>query len=390
MKIAVITATRAEYGLLLPLIRRLLQDDFFQCHVIATGTHLLERYGNTVTFIERDGIPIKYRVSIMDDTDIDQSKVIANALEKFSAIYNKEQYDAIVVLGDRYELFGFCIPALLQRIPIIHIHGGERTEGAVDEQIRHAITKMSTLHFPSIPAYAKRIIQMGETPDMVFPVGALGIDNILHLPSIPYDDLCKELQMNIDSRTAIVTYHPVTLEDPGEAVRQTHIVMDALLDSPFYSIVTMPNSDSGGNEVLEVILQYIEKYPDKFKFIKSLGQKRYLSCLKYAGLVLGNSSSGIIETASFGIPTINIGDRQKGRIAPDNVLHCDCDKNAILHAIDVACSDAFRKKCRKCSNPYGNGNAALKMVEIIKGIDWNNRNLIKKVFFDIDFGDITC
>lgn len=384
-KIAVITATRAEYGLLQPLIVEMMSDGEFDCKVIATGTHLLETYGKTVNCIEQDGIPIQYKVPIMQEGENNQCSVIAKAVEKFSEIYRLEKYDGIVVLGDRYELFGICIPALVQRIPIIHIHGGEKTEGAIDEKIRHAITKMASIHFPSIEEYAHRIIQMGEPPQYVFPVGALGIDNALKLPLLDKEDLQKQLDICFDSNVAVVTFHPVTTENLDSARKQAETVFHTLLDLPIFLLVTMPNSDMGGEVITELILEYVKKYPEKMKFVKSLGQIRYLSCLKHASVVIGNSSSGIIETASFNIPVVDIGDRQKGRLVPNNVIHCECVEDAIRTAVKKSLSAEFKMQVKNCSNPYGDGKAAARIKNILKEIDLNDKKLIQKEFYDISF-----
>lgn len=386
MKIAIITATRAEYGLLSPLISCMLEDSFFDCHVIVTGTHLLQKFGKTVSFIEQDGIPIKYKVPIMKEDYIEQSEVIASALVQFTKIYNDEKYDAIVVLGDRYELYGFCIPAVLKKIPIIHIHGGEKTEGALDEKIRHSITKIASVHFPSIKEYANRIIQMGENPAYVYPVGALGIDNIKRVPLLSVEELSAELNVDFaEKKVAIVTYHPVTVTNTQDSICQIKTVLEALRESNLYSIITMPNSDSDGDVIASIIEEYVDKYCEKFRYIKSLGQKRYLSCLKHAKIVIGNSSSGIIETASFKIPTINIGERQQGRIAPSNVIHCVCDKYSILQSIEEAFKCTFQEQLVTCINPYGEGDTAARIVEILKVIDWNDSKIISKKFYDIEF-----
>lgn len=385
-KIAVITATRAEYGLLRPLVEELMKECEFDCKLIVTGTHLLQRYGKTVQFIKNDGIPIQYEVPIMDEEENNQCDIIAEGLKKFSWIYEKEKYDAIIVLGDRYELYGFCIPALMQRIPIIHIHGGEKTEGAVDEKIRHSITKMASIHFPSIEEYAKRIIQMGENPKYVYSVGALGIDNVLKLPLLEKEKLEQELDIDFAQNIAIVTFHPVTLDGVTDAKKQAQIVFRTLVRMNLFLVVTMPNSDMGGDDITQIILDYAKEYPDKIKFIKSLGQIRYLSCLKYASIVIGNSSSGIIETASFRIPTVDIGDRQRGRMKPQNVIHCECEERDIEASVERGLSEQFRKQISNYINPYGDGKTATRMVNILKGMNWDDTRLIKKEFYDIDFG----
>jgi len=382
-RLAVITATRAEYGLLKPLIEELLVDENVDCKVIVTGTHLLDKYGYTLKFIEKDNIPIQYTIPIMDEENNDQCTVIANAMLAFSELYKKEKYDAIIVLGDRYELYGICVPALLHRIPIVHIHGGEKTEGAVDEKIRHSITKMASIHFPSIDEYAKRIVQMGENPEFVYSVGALGIDNALKLPLLAKNDLERDLEVDFSQNVAIVTFHPVTMDCLESAQKQAIEVFDALVELPIFSIVTMPNSDMGGDVITEIILEYVAKHPDKMKFVKSLGQLRYLSCLKHASLVVGNSSSGIIETASFKIPTINIGDRQKGRMAPNNIIHCECVRKDIIEAVKKGLSQSFRDEIVECQNPYGDGKAAIRMRTILDEINWSDSRIVKKEFWDL-------
>lgn len=382
-KIAIITATRAEYGLLYPLIIELLKDEEFECDVLVTGTHLLKKYGYTIEFIKQDNIPIQHEISIMDEVENNQNMVISRAIEKFSVIYKNEQYDAIVILGDRYELFGFCIPALLQKIPIIHIHGGEKTEGALDEKIRHSITKMASIHFASVKEYKDRIVQMGENPNFVYDVGALGIDNILKLQLMDKQELEQNLNVDFNKNIAIVTYHPVTMEGVESGVEQIKVLLDTLLTMNLFLIITMPNSDEGGDVITNVILEYVNEYPDRIKFVKSLGQKRYLSCLKYASIVIGNSSSGIIETASFKRPTVDIGERQKGRLAPKNVIHCECEKQSIVNAVNKALSKTFTDSLQNYENPYGDGKTAERMVDILKKINWDDPKLLKKEFFDL-------
>lgn len=384
IKVAVITATRAEYGLLKPLIEELSRDSFFECHLIVTGTHLMEKYGSTIKYIREDNLPIQYEIPIINN-DENQSETIANAIVKFSDIYKREKYTAIIILGDRYELYGFCIPAVLQRIPIIHIHGGEKTEGALDEKIRHSITKLSSVHFASLPEYANRILQMGEMPKYVFSVGALGIDNVYHIPLMSKQELEEELGVNFEKENvAIVTFHPVTLVSEAEIEYQMDTLLKALTELPLKVIITMPNSDKGSNIIHKKINQCIQN-SNKFLFIKSLGQRRYLSCLKYASIVIGNSSSGIIETASFKIPTVDIGDRQKGRLKPKNVLHCDCEKNAICETVRFALSRKFRDSIKNYQNPYGDGETAQKIKNILKELNWSDSSLIQKEFHDLKF-----
>lgn len=382
-KIAVITATRAEYGLLYPLIKKMLKDDFFECHVIVTGSHLLYKYGYTIDDIKKDNVPIYRCISIMNEDNNDTCEVIACAIKEFDKLYKSEMYDAIILLGDRYELFGFAIPALFNKIPIIHIHGGEKTEGALDEQIRHSITKLSSIHFASMDEYKKRIIQLGENPDYVFNVGALGIDNICNMSFLDKEALEREIGIDLKQKVAVVTYHPVTLDEKYDNKEQIKNLLEALLGNDLFLVITMPNTDKGNTEIIEIIKEYESKYSSRIKTFKSLGQLRYLSLLKYAELVVGNSSSGIIETASFKIPTVNVGDRQKGRLMPDNVICCSNDIEDIDKAIKKAMSEEFKSGLSFCVNPYGDGHAADRITDILKKIDWDREGLLVKRFNDI-------
>lgn len=386
-KLAVITSTRAEYGLLYPLIKELMQEPSIEMQLLVSGTHLLERFGNTIAYIEADGIPVADTIPIFEEDfisdEIHVSQAIAKAVKISSEIFVRESYDGIIVLGDRYELLGFCMAATVCRIPIIHIHGGEITEGAIDDKIRHAVTKLSSIHFPSIREYADRIIQMGEDKNHVYPVGAMGIDNILSMKLLDKKALLEELQVTTELPIAAVTYHPVTGENPAMAVEEIRQVMEALLETGVFSIITMPNSDVGGDIIYQEILKYVEANSQRMVLKKSLGQLRYLSLLKNADIMVGNSSSGILESASFSLPTVNIGDRQKGRMSPENVIHCVCEKENIVHSIELGMSTEFRKKLAGYVNPYGDGNAAKRIVEVLKEIDLKDEALVCKKFYDI-------
>ena len=387
VKLAVITSTRAEYGLLRPLIEKLLNEPEFEVQVLVSGTHLLERYGNTIQYIHRDNIPVAYEIPIFKEDfvsdEINTTNAVAEAVRRCGEIFSQERYSAIIVLGDRYELLGFCTAAVMCRIPIVHIHGGEITEGAIDDKIRHAITKLASIHFPSIPAYASRIIQMGEDPDKVFAVGALGIDNIMNLPLLECDELYRELEVDTKLPIAAVTFHPVTSEDPHMALGEIRNVLDALIESQLFAIVTMPNSDVGGDIIFNEIVKYAKIYPDNLVIKKSLGQLRYLSLLKCADIMIGNSSSGILESASFRLPTVDIGSRQKGRMAPDNVIHCECEKITIMQAIKKGLSMEFKQSLEGYVSPYGDGHAAERMVEVLKNIDFDDAELICKKFYKV-------
>lgn len=386
-KIAVVTTTRAEYGLLSPLIHKLMEEQTIELHVLVSGTHLLYKYGHTIEQIVKEGVPISYEISILNENEVSNeataSKTVARAVEQCGIIFSNEKYDALIVLGDRYELLGFCSAAVICRIPIIHIHGGEITEGAIDDKIRHAITKLASIHFPSIKEYANRIIQMGENRENVYAVGALGIDNAMHLDLLDKSQLLLDLGINTELPIAAVTYHPVTSKNPELASDEMTQVLEALYNSNLYSIITMPNSDVGGDNIYNVIMKYIEQYPDRFVLKKSLGQLRYLSLLKHADIMVGNSSSGILESASFQLPTVDIGERQKGRMAPRNVVHTVCKKEDIEKAIAYCMLDKTRESLIGYVNPYGDGRAAENMVSIIKKIDFRDESLICKHFYDI-------
>lgn len=386
-RIAIITSTRAEYGLLRPLINEIARENTISADLLVSGTHLLKKYGDTIDQIKRDGFPIAYEIPIFDENFISDEVHVAEAISKATLlcgeIFAKENYDAMVVLGDRYELLGFCAAAVVCRLPIIHIHGGEITEGAIDDKIRHAITKLASLHFPSVSEYANRIIQMGEDPQMVYAVGALGIDNIMQLNLMDKEALKKELNIHTLLPIAAVTYHPVTSEKPEEGQKEVRCVLDALLEAGLYSVITMPNSDVGGDIIYEEMQHYEEMYPDRMVIKKSLGQLRYLSLLKNADIMVGNSSSGILESASFRLPTVDIGARQKGRMTPENVIHCECQKDEIKKAIQRGMSIEFKDKLINYESPYGDGHAAERMVEIIKRTDFKKPSMVSKKFIDI-------
>lgn len=388
-KFAVYTSTRAEYGLLYPLIKRLKQKDSFEVDIIVSGTHLLDKYGYTIKYIEADGIDIKYKVPILEEgfssSEEEVTRAISEGLRQCGDILARENYCGVIVLGDRYELLCICIAAMVCRIPIIHIHGGELTEGAIDDKIRHAITKIASIHFPSIEEYANRIIQMGENPNCVYPVGALGIENIKSMELIKKQDLCKELNLPVNKKIAAVTFHPETGETSRDKNKEVEELLKALLEMDLFSVITMPNSDVGGDEIYRTLCDYVEKYSDKMVLRKSLGQLRYLSLLSIADIMVGNSSSGIIESASFRLPTVNIGERQKGRLAPENVIHCDCRQKEIEAAIRIALSESFRISLKSYVNPYGDGDTSVKIVDVLDKIDFCDKKLIMKEFYDINW-----
>lgn len=382
--ITVLTTTRAEYGLLSGLIKKLKSTNEYIVKVAVTGTHLSEKHGGTFREIEDDGIGIDVKIQALQDSDTssDITKSMAKVMIGFADYFSKNCSDALIVLGDRYETLAVCLAAMNERIPIIHIHGGETTEGAIDEAIRHAISKLSYLHFTSTEEYRKRVVQLGESPDRVFNVGALGVENILKLNLMEKNELANSIGFDIiGNKYAVVTFHPVTLEN-NSAEKQCEALLKALDKRNEISyIITKANADSGGN----VINEMLEKYASSRKnvlLVASLGVLRYLSSLKYAEFVIGNSSSGIIEAPSFGIPTINIGDRQKGRIKACSIIDCDVSYDSICDAIDKALDDEFKEVCKKVVNPYGKGDTSDCIISTIdyafeKGIN------IKKKFYDL-------
>ncbi len=377
-KIAIVTATRAEYGILTPLIRRVQEDPELKLDLIVTGTHLSEKHGMTVSFIQEDGFPIARRIPILEpgNTPYDISVTMANALTGFAACFRDDRPDVLVILGDRTEMLAIASAAMNERIPIAHLHGGEVTEGAVDDCVRHAITKMSWLHFASAEPYRRRIIQMGEAPERVFNVGSLGTENILRAPLAGEDELRELMGIGPDRRYAIVTFHPVTL-DTDSARTQTLELCEAMeTRKDIFFMITMANADAGGDEVNRVIASFADRCPN-MKLTTSLGMKRYLGAVKYADFVLGNSSSGIIEAPVLGTPTVNIGDRQKGRLMADTILPARPEKEDILRAIGKALQTPHTP-----TRIYGDGTTSEQITEILKR-ELSRGAQLKKGFTDL-------
>ena len=380
MKITVITTTRAEYGILRPLLIKLNDDSDITLQLLVTGTHLSEKYGNTQTEIEKDGIPIYQRLPILVDGNkaVDISKIMANALVAFAEYFQKEIPDCVIVLGDRTEMLGICAAAMDAGIPIVHLHGGELTEGAVDDCVRHAITKMSFLHFTSTETYRKRVIQMGESPDRVFNVGALGVENILNVPLLSRKMTLDDVGIPSDQEIVSVTFHPVTMETGREKYQVEQLVEAMRERNQYFYLITKANADAGG-DLVNTMLEDYARHNSGAKLAASLGMRKYLSVVKYSKFVLGNSSSGIIEAPSLGTPTVNIGDRQKGRLMADTIINCEPEKDHILQAMDEVANMKH-----KTSFIYGDGNTSDKIVSTLK--EWfSNKIIPRKKFYDIDF-----
>jgi UDP-hydrolysing UDP-N-acetyl-D-glucosamine 2-epimerase len=384
-KIAVVTGTRAEYGLLYWILKGIHDDPELELQLIATGMHLSPEFGFTVKEIEKDGFPIAERVEMLLSSDTETAIAISMGLGMigFAKAYEYLRPDVLVVLGDRFEIHAAVSASIPFRLPVAHIHGGESTEGSIDEPIRHAITKMSHIHFAATDQYRKRIIQMGELPKNVFCFGAPGLDNIHRLKLLDIKKLSDELEIPGNAKIGIVTFHPVTLE---KNLAEYHIaeIIEAIKNfTEIYWVFTLPNADTEGRSITEKINNFVSEFPEKGRVFISLGQLRYLSLLKNAVLMVGNSSSGLIEAPSFELPVVNIGDRQRGRVRGKNVIDVpECKKEPIVNAIYKALSPDFRDSLKGMKNPYGEGNASEKIVKILKTISLGE-GLIKKRFYEI-------
>lgn len=383
-RICVLTATRAEYGLLKPVIVKLNAVPRLDVRIAVTGMHLSPDFGFTYREIENDNLKIDKKIDILlsSDTPASVSKSMGLAMIGFADYFEELCPDMLLVLGDRYETLAVCCAAMNARIPIAHMYGGETTQGAVDESIRHAITKMSYLHFTSTEEYRKRVIQLGEEPDRVFAVGAMGIENIMNTKLMTLNELSDCLGMPLAEPYAVVTFHPVTLED-NTVEEQFSALLTACDNHPeLRYIFTRANADANGKIINSMIDDYV-KDKKNAKAVASLGTVRYLSALKYASLVIGNSSSGLIEAPSFHIPTVNIGDRQKGRLMAESVISCEPDSGEITKAITKALSKEFREKISSVKNPYGDGNTSDKIAGILKEYLFNREINLKKSFYNV-------
>ncbi len=367
-RICVITGTRAEYGLLKPLIMKMIDDKEIDLKLVVTGMHMSTEFGLTYKLIEEDGIVIDEKIEILlsSDSHVATSKAMGLAIISFSEYINRTKPDMVIVLGDRYEILAASISAMVANVPIAHIHGGEITEGAQDDVFRHCITKLSYLHFTSTESYRKRVMQLGEEPHRVFNVGAIGIENIKVLKLLSQEEIEKSINFVLNKKFALVTFHPVTLEQGLAEIQITELLgaLEEFDDMKF--IITKANSDNEGRKINRKIDEFISKNPEKYIGFVSMGQLKYLSAMKYCSMVIGNSSSGIIEAPSFNIPTINIGDRQKGRLQAKTVINCDPIKSDIIKAIKRGLSKEFKDKISKIENPYGDGDTSNKILYEIK------------------------
>lgn len=380
-KIAVFTGTRAEYGLLFWLMHDLQASDDFDLQVLVSGSHLSPEFGLTYKEIEQQGFSVSRKVEILlsSDTPVGVLKGLGLGLIGFADALEDMSTDALIILGDRFEALAAAQAAMLLGIPILHIHGGEITQGAYDDAIRHAITKLSYLHCTATDKYRDRVIQLGENPDRVFNFGAIGLDHLKRSQLISREELSADLNFDLSEKYLLVTYHPATFasEDPEISF---NAIISALEDySEFKIIFTYPNADEGGRKIISIIEGYVAANSERAIAIKSMGQIRYLSALKYASAVLGNSSSAIIEAPSFYLPSINIGERQKGRIYASSVLHCAADAKSISKTLMESQKKEHLDLCSNVVNPYGEGNVSNRLVRLLKSVDLKSR----KIFYDM-------
>lgn len=380
-KIAVFTGTRAEYGLLFWLLKDIQSDCELDLQLLVSGMHLSPEFGETYQQIERDGFKIDEKIEILlsSDSAVGTAKSMGLGVLGFADALARLQPNVLVILGDRFEALAAAQTAMILRIPILHLHGGEITEGAYDDAIRHAITKLSYLHGTSTEEYRQRVIQLGEAPDRVRNVGAIGLDHLKRADFMEVEGLAKSLNFPLSQPFFLVTYHPVTL---GEELPEVSFqaLLDALDEFPDHQVIlTYPNADDGGRRIIPILEQYARERPLRILAIPSLGQVRYLSAVKHATAVIGNSSSGIIEVPAFDVPTVNIGVRQKGRLAAKSVLHCAPNQQAISAAIGAAVSRNYKQADEVVYNPYGQGDVSKQVIDMLKSLQFEP----SKAFYDL-------
>jgi len=384
INICVVTATRAEYGLLKPLMKMIVQSKILNLQILVTGAHLSTEFGLTYKEIEQDGFIINEKIEMLLSSDTAKGivKSMGVGMIAYADAFDKLKPNALIILGDRYEMLAVASSASVFKIPIIHLHGGEITEGAYDDAFRHAITKLSYLHFTSTEQHRNRVIQLGENPKNVFNVGAIGLDNIYNLKLLSRDELETELDFKFQKYNYQVTFHPETLGTISSK-EQFAILLDAIKEqNDSFFIFTKSNADTDGRIINKMIDEFVKEYPEKAKAFVSLGTLRFLSLVKECDAIIGNSSSGIIETPSLKVATINIGDRQKGRMQAGSIINCDVDKQQIKDAILLSQDKEFKQKVKKAENPYGRGGTANKIAAILESVDW--KNIENKSFYNID------
>ncbi len=388
-KIAVVTGSRAEYGLLRPVIIEIQDDPTLDLQLIVTGMHLSPEFGSTWREIEADSVPIAARVEMLlgSDTAVGVTKSTGLGIIGFADTLATLRPDIVLVLGDRFEILAAATAAMLAAIPIAHLHGGETTEGAFDEAIRHAVTKMAQLHFVAARPYRDRVIQLGEAPERVFEVGGLGVDAIGRVERLSVNELERDLGVDLSGRSLLVTFHPVTL-DPDAGTAQFAALLDALdvCEPDATLIFTMPNADTGGRELMRIVEGYVARRP-RACAVTSLGQRRYFSLLAQVDAVIGNSSSGLLEAPSFHIGTLDIGDRQAGRLKASSVISCAPTYDAIASGLRHLREAAFIAALPAVTNPYGHGGAGAAIVNVLRSVPLEG--LVKKRFHDLPTGAVT-
>lgn len=381
-KICVVTGTRAEYGLLRWVMEGIRKSPSLELQLIATGMHLSPEFGLTVEAIEADGFQVDRKIEMLlsSDTSVGITKSMGLGMIGFAEALAELRPDLVLVLGDRYEIFSVAATAMIARVPIAHLHGGEATEGLIDESIRHSITKMSHLHFVAAEDYRRRVIQLGEQPAHVFNTGGLGVDNIKRLKLLARDELEESIDFKMGSRNLLITFHPVTLERNSSAAQMREL-LEALVDQTSTGLIfTMPNADTEGRVLFQQIEDFCARHPHA-KAYTSLGQLRYLSCIRHFDGVVGNSSSGLAEVPSFKKGTVNIGDRQRGRLRAASVIDCEPARESIGAAIEMLFSSEFKAKLSSTENPYGNGGASEAIVKVLEQRSLDD--LLKKRFYDL-------
>jgi UDP-N-acetylglucosamine 2-epimerase (non-hydrolysing)/GDP/UDP-N,N'-diacetylbacillosamine 2-epimerase (hydrolysing) len=381
----VVTTSRADFGLLRGLLNAIQADPALRLQVIASGMHLAPKFGRTWRDIEAEGIKIDRKVSLRltGDSSVANLKSIGVGLNGFADAFAELKPEIAVLLGDRFELLAPAISALMLGIPIAHIHGGELSEGALDDSVRHAITKLASLHFAATETYRRRIIQMGESPNRVFNFGAPGLDQLYGSTLLTRVQLEQELGFQLEGPIALVTYHPVT-RDRDSAEAQVRCLVSAIRASGLKAVFTMANADAQGGLINTRLQAVCAQTPARFKWIPHLGHRRYLSCLQHFTVMVGNSSSGLTEAPSFRLPVVNIGDRQRGRIRAANVIDVPCSRAAILQGIMKATSSRFRPSLRGMRNPYDrfhDGSASERIKDVLKNLCLSD-DLLKKSFHD--------
>lgn len=385
-KICVVTTSRAEFGLLRSLLKCIEEEPALQLQVIASGMHLAPQFGLTVREIESEQVQIDRKIDLQltGKSSLGNAKSVGMGVVSFADALHELAPAIIVLLGDRFELFAPAIAALMLQIPIAHIHGGERSEGAIDESVRHAITKMASIHFAATEAYRRRIIQMGESPKRVFNFGSPGIDQIYNSALLSRTQLEEEIGLSLQNPAALVTYHPVT-QAGGSAIAQIRILAAAIRASGLNAVFTMANADAQGAVINTFLQSVCAETPERFKWIPNLGHRRFLSSLKHFAVMVGNSSSGLTEAPSFRLPVVNIGDRQRGRLRSPNVIDVPCTEVAIAKGIKRAVSARFRSSLRGMRNPYDrfhDGRASERIRDVLRDIDISG-DFLKKRFHDL-------